>query len=362
MSEANTETEHKSWRDKTLKAAGYGYLLGDAAGIGASLAKGTSARETALGFAIWGVGGLAAGIYGNPDQEKQLEILAHKLERHLKKQGITIPNHLHAQDELLRDRGFLHSIERFFYEHPSEVLNTAYAIGAGLMMHQGLQRVRVGEKTWLPKSVKLEEIYKNTTTDFWSGLLVMTGALGGLFIKEDPHAREKSKGGGPIEKASAYLSEKSLRFPSIMYWLNNVVLAGRVMQERDEFRHKATKPHLFSTVTLATYVFSNLMLQFSSRNQIAAHLPEDVVSKLEQSAANIIAVQSPQMQAALLADASQFMARQKGMTLSADIIAKQLATRITNITSTRTQEAVATVRSFADVEKERREDAAILTR
>ena len=357
---SDTHTEQKSsWRDKTLKAAGVGYIVGDVAGVGASLARGGLEKKwsTAGGFATWLVGGVAAGVYGNPDQERQLEILAHKLERHLHKQGITIPQDVRAQDALLKDQGFFHGVERFLYEHPSEVLNAAYAVGAGMMMHQGIKNVRAGEKNWFPKSLKLDEIYKKTTTDFWSGALVMTGALGGLFIKEDPQAGEKAKDGGPIEKANAYLHEKSLRFPSIMYWLNNAVLFGRVLQERKEFGGQKIKPHLFSTVTLATYVFSNLMLQLSSRNQIAAHLSEDAVAKLEQAAAAIIAAQPPQMQAALLTDASQYMAAQKGVTLPADEIAKQLAARITEITGARMQEAATAVKSFTDNVKAQRDEA-----
>ncbi len=354
----DTNEPTTSWRDKTLKAAGYGYVIGDVAGIGASLAitGGKKKWATASGFATWLVGGLAAGIYGNPNQEKQLEILAHKLERHLCKQGINIPTDFRSQNELLKDRGFFHSVERFLYEHPSEILNAAYAIGAGAMMHQGWRNVSAGKQTWLPKSLKLEEIYKNTTTDFWSGLLVLVGALGGLFIKEDQHASEKAKDGGAIEKATAYFTEKSLRFPSIMYWLNNVVLFGRIFQEKNDYGHQNVKPHLFSTVTLASYVFSNLMLQFSSRSQIAADLPAEAVDKLEQAAATIIAVQPAKLQAALLADASQFLATQKGVKLPAEDIAEQLAARITKITGARMQHAATAVKSFADSEKQRRGD------
>lgn len=359
MSQTETEqAQTTSWRDKTLKAAGYGYLVGDFAGIAATMARGKFEANwaTAAGFATWAVGGIGAAVYGNPNQEKQLEILAHKLERHLGKQGITIPADARSQNELLKDRGFFHSVERFLYEHPSEILNAAYAIGAGAMMHQGWRNVSAGKQTWLPKSLKLEEIYKNTTTDFWSGLLVLVGALGGLFIKEDQHASEKAKDGGAIEKATAYFTEKSLRFPSIMYWLNNVVLFGRIFQEKNDCGHQNVKPHLFSTVTLASYVFSNLMLQFSSRSQIAADLPAEAVDKLEQAAATIIAVQPAKLQAALLADASRFLATQKGVTLSADEIAKQLATRITEVTGRRMQDAAKTVESFVSIENARREE------
>ena len=353
MSDQVTESEQTQtgWRHKTLKAAGASYIVGDTAGAIASALRpsaggqGSSKWKTAAGFGVWGVGGAAAAFFGNPDTDKQLEILAHKLRQHLAQNGITIPSSAAAQSELLQDQGLLHNVSRFLYEHPSEVLNTAYAIGAGMMVHGGWKAIQQKERTLFPSSFKLDELNK-VSTDFWSGLLVSLGALGGLFIKEDPHAQEKAKDGGVIDKTKAYFSEKALRFPGMMYGLNNIVLAGRVMQEHRDYKNngKTFKPYHFSAVTLATYIFSNLMLQFSPRNQIAKHLPAEAVAKLEQAAAAIIAAQPPEMQQAVLADVSAYMASQKGVTFKAPEIASHLASRVTELTAGRMQAAATQVK------------------
>lgn len=341
MSETETETgPTTSWRDKTLKTAGYSYIVGDVAGAASSIARGDFKANwnTALGFGVWGAGGAAAAFFGNTDTEKQIEILAHKLELHLAKKGISIPQSAREQSLLLQDHGLLHHVARFLYEHPSEVLNAAYAVGAGMMMRGGLKAVKKGESVLFPKNFTAGELSK-VSTDFWSGMLVALGGLGGLMIKEDPHAQERAKDGGPWDKTKAYFSEKALRLPGLMYGLNNIVLAGRVLQESKKYSGQTFKPHYFSAVTLATYVFSNLMLQFSTRSQIAKHLPASAVARLEEASAVIIAGQPPEMQQALLADISAYMATQKGVNLPAERIAQDLAARVTQLTGERMQMA-----------------------
>ncbi len=362
MSETTTDKTETttSWRDKTLKAAGASYIVGDVAGAISSALRdkkggqGSSKWKTAAGFSVWGVGGAAAAFFGNPDTEKQMELLAGKLEQHLTKQGYTIPKSARERSDLLQHRGLLNSITNFLYEHPSEVLNAAYAIGAGMMVHGGWKAIKNKERNLWPSSFKLDELDK-VSTDFWSGLLVATGALGGLLIKEDPNAKETAKDGNAIDKTKAYFTEKALRFPGFMYGLNNIVLAGRVVQEHRDYKNngKTFKPHQFSVVTLATYVFSNLMLQFSTRNQIAKHLPPQAVARLEEASAAIIAGQAPEVQAAVLKDISEFMATQKGVNLKAPEIAEHLAARVMELTNERMQVAALKV-SHAAKETTRR--------
>lgn len=348
------QNDNQKLGDQKLKLAGYSYIAGDLGLVSSELIKerlqnkalpaekqksaAESLKGAGGGALIWMAGGLAAARYGNPNAEKQLEILAQKLKTHLKQEGFDISAGLGEQNELLQQQGLFNRIENFLYQHPSEMLNAAYAIGASMMVHSGAKDIAAKKTSLLGRGAPL-------ATNFWTGSLVLGGALGGLLIKEDPQAREKAKNAGMFGKVKAYFSEKALRFPGLMYGLNNIVLAGRVWNEHKEFSQSnvAFKPHYFSAVTLATYVFSNLMLQFSSRDQITQNLSPEAIAKLEDASARIIAAQPAQVQQALLADMSRYLAEQKGVGQDAPQIAQALATRLTEITGQRAQQAAETV-------------------
>jgi hypothetical protein len=156
VSQTDTDkAQTTSWRDKTLKAAGYGYLVGDFAGIAATMARGKFEANwaTAAGFATWAVGGIGAAVYGNPDTEKQLEILAHKLESYLVKHGAKVTDVERNQSDLMRGKNGLGAqLDRFMHEHPTEILNASYAVGASMMVRDGLKEVsKLGVKIFSPK-------------------------------------------------------------------------------------------------------------------------------------------------------------------------------------------------------------------
>ncbi len=333
-------SDDQSLGDKKLKLAGYSYVLGDAAMVAASAARegGAGFRGGVAGGAIWAAGGAAMAHFGNPGTEKQLELLANKLEGHLKKAGYSIPADVREQSALLRKETFWQKIGDFFYEHPSEMLNASYAIGSGFLVKSGLGQMQAGKARLLPGK-------GNVATDFWIGAIVGTGALIGLFAKEDPQAREKASGGTMVDKAIAYVREKPLRASSALYFVNNGFLFEKARQDwrgaaaAGAFAQKSFKPHYFSTLQLATYLFANTMLFLSPRSQIAPQLPAEGVAQLEDAAARIIAAQPPQLQQAMLQDVSHYMASQKGVGQDAPAIADMLARRITELTDQRMQQA-----------------------
>ncbi|PZP84050.1 MAG: hypothetical protein DI582_09735 [Azospirillum brasilense] len=348
----------QSLGEKKLKLAGYSYVLGDAAMMAAGMARGKTFVQAARSGGVWAAGGMAAGYFGNPGTEKQLALLANKLEHHLKKTGYGIPDDVRAQNTLLKKETFWQKIEDFVYEHPSEMLNAAYAVGSGFLIKDGLKQIRENQAHWWPGK-------GNTATDLWIGAIVGTGALIGLFAKEDPQAREKAKDGTLLDKAVAFVSEKPLRTTSAIYFANNGFLAKQAWQDwqgskgAGPFVEQKAKPHYFSTMQLATYLFANTMLALSPRNQIAPHLPAEGVAQLEDASARIIAAQAPQVQQALLADVSQYLSAQKGIQQKPEEIATALATRITEITGERMAQAAGNV-SWAEREKARAASAAEL--
>lgn len=330
-----------SLRDRKLKVAGYAYLLGDAAMYGAAAARGEKLAGNKLAAASWAAGGVGAAIYGNPSSEKKLGIQARKLETYLKQQGVTIPDSVREQNALLKSPTLWEHITGFLYEHPSEILNAGYAIGAATLI-----------KSAIPSLGKTHSLLgtggHKLSTDFWIGATVLGGALGGLFLKEDPQAREKAKdaGNGAFARAKAWVIEKPLRFSSALYTANNMFLAGRAYQD---FSARGThigamKPHYFSTLQLATYLFGNAMLLMSSRDQFEGKvMPMEHLAQMEDAAARVIAAQPAQVQQELLTNVSRYMAEQKNIDLDAPQLAQALANRITQLTGERVQQAANTV-------------------
>ncbi len=339
-------------RDKKLKLAGYSYLIGDAAMVAASATReGTKGFKGGIsGGAIWAAGGLAAARYGNPDDETRLAIQARKLEQHLNQHGIIIPDSVREQNALLKSPSLWQRVEQFLYQHPSEVLNLAYAIGAGALL-----KGAAGQKgkDLLPKKFG-KGGFENVNTDFWIGSLVLGGALGGLLIKEDKHAKDRPENQSGLGKIAAYFQEKPLRWSGTLYSINNGFLGLRAWQDlQSASKFGSFKPHYFSTLQLATYLFSNAMLMMSSRDQMQDRKwnPQHI-AQLEDASARIIAAQPAEVQQAMLGDVSHYLAEQKGMGQNAEAIAQALAARLTELTGERAQQA-ANALSWVEREKSR---------
>lgn len=318
-----------------LKLSGAGYMLGDIGGIAASYARG--APDSLKGYAVWFAGGLAAAAFGNPSQQQQLEITAHKLQNYLQDRGVVLPQTTRDQHALLAKPGFLSPVMDFLREHPSEMLNTMFGIGAGFLLKDGLSN-KGAKKIFpsLPKSFSASELSQftgRTNNMFWMGTSIGAGALSGLLIKENPAAREEAKNGSFTDKILAYFQEKPLRLSSTLYAANNVFA---VLQAASDYHHRGSykglvgmKPHIYSGALAGTYVLSNLLLHTVSRDQSAkGGYDGAAMMQLEEAAATIIASQPPEKQQQVLQDVSAFLATQKAVNLQAPQIAQQLAARI----------------------------------
>lgn len=316
--------------DVKLRLAGVSYMLGDAAMATAGHIRGKS--DVVSGAATWFAGGVGAALYGNPDKDMQLRILANRLERHLDQKGIRIPADTKERSELLKDRNFWDSFNEFMFEHPSEVLNGAYALGAGMLLHDGIKDIGGKNLSVLPKGFSKEALGK-VSTNFWMGAIIMAGALAGLLIKEDPNAQEKAKNGNIVDKAVAFVTEKPLRVSGALYTVNNGFLALQLAQDWNArsttYGAKNIKPHYFSALQLACYLFSNAMLLMSPRDQVSkGGFSTEDVAKLEEAAAQIIMAQPRETQEMLVKDMSVFMSQQAGVNQSAEQIEAQLKSRL----------------------------------
>lgn len=360
MAENRTSTEPKK-EDKpiALKLAGAGYILGDVGGLAASHARGNP--DSLKGYAVWLAGGLAAAVYGNPSKETRLELTAHKLQNYLSDRGIAIPKDAREQNALLKKPHFLSSVTDFLHEHPSEMLNAMFAVGAGFLIKDGIKEIK---KPNLPEALKnisydnlsksdretykfknvfpsppkglnaeeLSKFAKRTNNMLWMGMLVGAGALSGLLIKENPAAREEAKEGNFTDKVLAYIKEKPLRLTSLLYGANNIFA---VMQAVSDHHARGTykgfaglQPHYFSGTLAASYILSNMLLHSVSRDQVNGGFDVNEMARLEEMAATVIASQPAEKQQEALQQVSTFLATQKNIGLQAPQIAEHLANRI----------------------------------
>lgn len=327
--------ERPGWLKKTLRLGGFSYLIGDIAMFFAATVRNGFDKGKLMASVSWFVGGAAAAFYGNPDEAKQLEIQAGKLEEFFKRCGISIPDDARNHNVLLKRKNLQGHVEQFLHENPSQVLNAGYAIGAGtIFFRDALPQLRAKTHTILPG--------KNICSDLWVSILVMAGALGGLFIKEDPEAMEKAKDGNFLDKTIAWIKEKPLRFSASMFALNNIPLGMKVVEDfknrKTDYATKPVQPHLLSGLQLATYIFSNVMLFLSPRNQISTKgFAPDAVSRLEDAAARVIAVQSAEQQPRLIDQVSEYLAKQKGITAGPVQINERIGKRVVALNAERVE-------------------------
>lgn len=329
--------EKKSgWRQKTLKAAGYGYMTADILGVGTSLTR-TGAGGSATGFAIWFAGGVAAARYGNPKPDKQLQLQALKIEQLMRKHGIEIPEDVRQHNTLLKKRSYLQKCEDFIYQHPSEVLNTMFGIGAIGMLKTGW--AKRGKHDLLPKSFKLDSFklseLEKLNSDLGIGICVLAGALSGLLIKEDPEAKKKAEHGTLLDKAVAFIREKPLRLTGFFYALNNAYAAiGFLGDRKRSAPHKGPiHPKFLSGPMASIYILSNVMMMLSSRDQTSeTGFSPEAITKLEDTAARIIAAQPSGKQQALITDVANHLVKQKGVSRSADVLEQEINDRVYALT------------------------------
>lgn len=293
-------------RQKTIKAAGAGFLFADSSLIMSGLLAGDGKISSA------GVFGLTAGVvgtrYGNPKAEKQLELLNRKLGSYLRKQGVTIPKDS-STEELTKQGGMLEHIESFLYNNPSQIMNIFYSL-------IGVQFARAGRQHHDNKLVA-------------SGGLLISGALAGILIPErkpDPDNPPK----GAAQKTWSLIQEKPLRLTSTLFNLNQVSLALSALDDRK--RNPRQKSYIFKLMAVAGFVFGNTMLALSSKSEAGNNaLNKKTISPLVETSARVIAAQPKEMQATLLDQVAGFLSSQPNVHMKANEMSAMLHNKLTEV-------------------------------
>ncbi len=306
----NRKSAVEKLKDHSLRAAGVAYLVGDAA-LFASGMKAGRYKEATSGL-LWGIGGLVCAKYGNPDADKQFELLSGRLGDYLKKQHIEIPQN--PDTEILnRKGGVIEHAETFLYAYPSQILNTVYAIGASQLVLSGMQH----RKGW----------------DTASGALILGGALAGLLIPEKKPDSEHPAH-NMMDRCVEWVEEKPLRLSGALYALNNVTLTMSAIKEMQT--NPAQKSYLFKFLTAGTYLFGNAMLAISSKEHAEGCKENNVaLEKIADTSARVIAAQAPEVQAALVEHIAAYLSAQPEVCRKAEDISALLYSKLEEVSRER---------------------------
>jgi hypothetical protein len=298
----------ESLKPHSLRASGWAYIVGDAA-LFASGWLGGRKKEAATGL-LYAAGGLTLARYGNPSAERRFKMLCSDLGKYLQSQGVEIPKGCHVDSATLaREGGVIDRIEEFLYTHPSEVLNTLFAVGGGVLVRSGMQH----DKPW----------------DTASGALTAAGALAGLLIPEKHASEEEKKSRGFAGKVLAWAQEHPLGISGALYMANNATLTVSALKERRA--NPGNNAYLFKLLTAASYIVANGLLAISSKeNMSPQHSPErtKALDRLEIAAAEIIAAQKPLVQEKLIEQVSGFLSSRPGVNIPAKELAVAMREKI----------------------------------
>lgn len=307
MSEDNNYLKQES-----LRAAGYSYLVGDAALFASGMMSGR--KHEALSGVMYTAGGLVLARYGRENAERRLQTLQGKLKEYFTNEHIAIPQGSELNSEMLKNEGgIIDRIEDFMYTYPSQIINTMYALGSFSMIRSGIKH----NKGW----------------DTASGALIAAGALSGLLIPEkqpDPNHRAE----GIVGKAWEWVQEKPLRASGYLYMGNNAALIASAFKERAE--NPQQKSYLLKFLTAASYMVANGLLSISSKDS-ASYIDKNdnakAMEKLETTAARVIAAQPEELKEHVIQQTSGFLAAQPDIKLSAKQIASSLTERIRELST-----------------------------
>lgn len=169
-------------REQSFKISGWVYMIGDAALFISGMKRGDK-NEAMSGLAYGATSVVAAG-WGTRKPEKVFDDLYAKMIGEFARDGVKLPEGTElTAKELGKPGGLLSRIEKFFYDHPTQILTAGNAI-AGYQLFQAGQNQGNNDKRI-------------------AGALVMTGMLIGLLVPE----KGKKEAPKSLEEMAAALPE-----------------------------------------------------------------------------------------------------------------------------------------------------------
>ncbi len=345
-------SQHLSWFDQNRrKLVGIGYLIGDAAialngilGMRAERKVGDVGavkeykKELATGL-LWGAGGAVMAKYGNRPLEQQMAALEQRLSAHFAEQGIMISEEVLLKAKKENDKSFFAKIEDFMYKYPTEILNAIYAVGAGLLISQGLNQEIFNKDSGLRTAMAKEsrQHYKASDIQHIStlgmGVMIMAGALSGLLIKHKSQEQLDEQGISGLRGAmhkNASMINGGLYLANNGFTINGIFKNKKAYQNAEKYEQDflTKNMYLLRGVTAASYIGSNILLAGgSAADKAEAERAESAKEEILRGCAQIIHAQEPQLRDALIEDTARYLCHQKELGFSQHA-PKRLAARI----------------------------------
>lgn len=292
----------------TLKAAGFSFLVADLS----LLAYGWITRSDEMGAAaIFGLTeGFVGARYGNPKVEKQLKQVERHLGEYLREQGVEIPSNP-SMESLTKKGGVIDHVEDFLYKYPTQIMNICYAMIGLSFGNDGRKKYKAGK----PDAVSM----------MVSGALLISGALGGLLIKEKKFDKDHPPH-GLVER----IQKNPLYFTGTMLNLNTASQA--VAAYLDHKKNPSDKMYMLRYFYVAAFALGNTLLGFSSTKEGGgSKLDEEAKKSLAETSARIIAAQPPEVQKNLLEHISGYLASQPYVHMKADEISAMLSAKLAEV-------------------------------
>ncbi|GEM_PF-4985671 len=328
--DTNIEAEN-GWFDKNRrKLSGIGYLIGDAAlaiegvinmrqgikeGDKDALSSGIKELAVGGGFAI---GGAAMAKYGKRPVADQLSALHDKLAAHFEKEGIQLSTDYVQRAKRENNKNFFGKIEDFCYKYPTEILNASYGLLSTLLISDGWKDFQKGKAEG-----------KTNVGTLGMGILIMSGALAGLLIKEKTPKQLAEAGTTGIQ---ATLQKNALAVTGGLYFANNFFTAKSSIERYNRYNKPLADPQteqgkinlarsqssvfkniwMFRALTAASYVFSNLTLMGTKKGASGdANVLADARETLLHELGTIIQAQPKEKQTALIEQTAEYLSHQK---------------------------------------------------
>ena len=297
----------------SLKVAGVLNLIGDAALLGSGVASGRSQEITAGALYTAGAGVLAR--YGNVKTEHHVREVSERVGHFLQKQAVELPENC-GLSSILKDKrdGVIHNTEKFLYRYPTEVMLSAYTLGAASMLKSG---IRQGDPWGIAYGV--------------NSVAVKAASL--LIPEKHMSAKEKelAKQHGPMAKLVDWIQEKPLRVIGYGSMISDVLLGLSAMREFKA--DPKQRSYIFKFITTGTYIMADLMMAISNKKHVNADGKFDAEEqrRIEALAAEAIARQPKTQQQALANQVAGFLATQPEMKGSAADISLAIMVQVVHM-------------------------------
>jgi hypothetical protein len=341
--EAKPQGVADTLRDKSLKVAGYSFLVADSALIGSGLSTALKERSFKKGFGspymiTAGLTGLTAGAvganFGNPKAEKQLQLVYGDLRNYLKKHNVEIPQD-HMPESLAKDRGLIQHVEAFLQTYPAQLMSTLYsAIGISFFMDGVLDKRNSLAKRAAGDIKAAEGLLKKSGNMKKSSMLLIAAGLVGLLIPEkksvsDSPAKD-TPASNPFEKAYKWAQEHPLAITGTLMTANQYYLAGAANYERK--LDSSNPSYLFKFLAVACFVFGNTLLAFSSKHDGGGtKMDEKTLNELADTSARVIAAQPEAVRNALLDDVAAFLCKEPYVKIETAELRQKLQERLEQV-------------------------------